>query len=148
MPYDSLSVQRSGYAYNLIDSALKMGEGTDMMIWRLNENGLTGENAMVYIRAKEKKYDASEDFRSYSPADLKAVADAFAEVMSATGTYDIKEINGIPYIVFPFAGDNQLRGMTVINGGYVYIYVKKTEPLTTADEAFLYTVLEHITVAD
>ncbi len=148
MPYDSLSVQRSGYAYDLIDSALRMGEGTDMMIWRLNENGLTGENAMVYIRAKEKKYDASDDSRRFSPADLKALADAIAEVMSASGTYDIQEINGIPYIVFPFTGDNQLRSAAVINGGYVYIYVKKTNPLTAADVDFLYTVLEHITVAD
>lgn len=150
MPNDCLSVQRSGYKYGQIDTYLKAGEGTDMIIWRLNENGLVGHDASIHIRIKDKKYDSSYDARWMSRYELEELGVYFANGLSKTGEYNIKTVNGIPYIIFQTNSRvmEEIRGATIIHGSFVYVFINRDTPLTLEDEEFFNTVLESISIVD
>lgn len=147
MPENSPSVIRSGYSYGQIDAVLSFGEKTDMIIWRIGEDGLANRAANVRIRIKDQKYDGI-DMRSLPEDQTKLLWDAIVTSMSRDGSYRTETINGIPYAYFDFMTENQIRYVTIVNGDIIYIYLITTDKPTEEDMDLLRTVLESLSIAE
>ncbi|MBR1711483.1 MAG: hypothetical protein IJ719_22110 [Clostridia bacterium] len=146
MPSDTLSVTRSGYSYSQINSLLKFGESTEMIIWKIGEDGLNGEGATVKIRIKQNKYP-DMDFRDPDIASIFMAS--LANQLSVDGHYEMETYNGIPYGSFQsIVSQHEIRYATIINGSIIYVFESSEQEFTASDKDMLYKVLNSISLVE
>lgn len=155
MPKDSVSVLRSGHDFEMIKTILAAGETTDMIIWRVGEDGLIlNKSPHVKIRIKDQRFEGREDFDlRFLRKDLRKslLWDAVIPTMTVDGKYETETVNDIPYARFEFTAQKihyEIRYMTAIRGDLIYVMLSSADPITESDETLLRTVLESIFVAE